>query len=129
MLTDRTLHDMQKKLKHRFCELREEVRLEMLKSGREPYVELANTVHDIEESSMADMLYDLQLADIDKHIEEIREVDDALMRIAKRSYGVCSECGESIEEQRLLSNPAAKRCYRCQVAYEKQASCTKLLPR
>lgn len=43
---------------------------------------------------------------------EIRlaEVKAALERIAKGSYGKCSECQQPIEEARLEANPAATTC-------------------
>ncbi len=119
MLTDKRLHDFKKKLKERFYVLREEVRLEMLNSGEQTYIELAGQVHDHEEESVADMLVDLQLANIDRHIEEIREIDAALIRIAKRNYGICSDCEGEIDLQRLMAYPSAKRCLECQNRYEK----------
>lgn len=119
MLTDKQRHDLQKKLKDRFYELREEVRLEMLNSGEQSYIELAGKVHDLEEESVANMLVDLQLANIDRHIEEIRDIDAALIRIANRSYGTCCDCDATINEQRLMVYPTAKRCLACQNRYEK----------
>lgn len=126
MLTDKQLHDLQNKLKDRFYELREEVRLEMLNSGEQPYIELAGKVHDLEEESVANMLVDLQLANIDRHIEEIRDIDTALIRIADRNYGTCSDCEAAIDEQRLLAYPTAKRCLECQSRYEKMHAPTGL---
>lgn len=119
MLTDKQLHAFKSKLKNRFYELREEVRQELLDAGMQPYIELTGKVHDLEEESVADMLVDLQLATIDRHIEEIRDIDAALIRIAERSYGLCTDCGTLIDEQRLMAYPTAKRCHRCQVQYEK----------
>lgn len=119
MLADKQLHDLQKKLKDRFYELREEVRLEMLNSGEQSYIELAGKVHDREEESVANMLVDLQFANIDRHIEEIRDIDAALIRIADRNYGTCCDCDAAIDEQRLMVYPTAKRCLACQSHYEK----------
>jgi len=119
MLTEKQLHAVQKVLKDRFYALREEVRLELLDSGEQSFIELAGKVHDIEEESVADMLVDLQLASMDRHIEEIRDIDAALIRIAKRSYGTCSDCGDAIDEKRLQAYPTASRCLDCQALHEK----------
>lgn len=119
MLTDKQLHDMQKSLKKRFYELREEIRLELLDSQQQSYIELAGRVHDLEEESVADMLVDVQLASIDRQIEEIRDIDAALIRIAERSYGICLDCGGDIDMRRLSAYPTAKRCQPCQAQYEK----------
>lgn len=40
----------------------------------------------------------------------LKNVHDALARIEKGEYGVCSVCGKDIEEARLEANPAASTC-------------------
>jgi phosphoserine phosphatase RsbU/P len=40
----------------------------------------------------------------------LREVDSALDRMTKGSYGFCEECHESIEQDRLLSDPLVRYC-------------------
>jgi phosphoserine phosphatase RsbU/P len=40
----------------------------------------------------------------------LREVDLALERMAKGKYGTCEECHESIEQDRLLSDPLVRYC-------------------
>jgi phosphoserine phosphatase RsbU/P len=40
----------------------------------------------------------------------LREVDSALERMAKGSFGICEECHESIETARLLANPLVRYC-------------------
>lgn len=103
MLTNKQLHDMQKRLKDRFYELRDEIRDELLDSEQQTHIELAGKVHDLEEESVANMLVDLQLASIDRHVEEIRDIDAALIRIAERSYGLCSDCECEIDIKRLTA--------------------------
>ena len=119
MLTGNQNHDFKKKLGDRFHELREEIRLELLESGDQHYIDLAGRVRDRGEESVADLLVDLQLASIDRHIQETRDIDGALMRIAARNYGVCIDCESSIAVDRLEAWPTAKRCQPCQVEYER----------
>jgi phosphoserine phosphatase RsbU/P len=40
----------------------------------------------------------------------LREVDLALERMAKGSYGLCEECHEEIEQDRLLADPLVRYC-------------------
>ena len=40
----------------------------------------------------------------------LREVDSALERMAKGTYGICHECHESIEQDRLLTDPLVCYC-------------------
>lgn len=42
--------------------------------------------------------------------ERLNNIKDALVRIKKGTYGVCSECGEKIPVPRLEANPAASTC-------------------
>ena len=42
--------------------------------------------------------------------ERKSEVVAALERIKSGTYGICEECGELIEEERLEANPAARTC-------------------
>ncbi len=118
MLNKDQIRDLKKTLDDRFFELREEIRLELLKSDDQTYIALAGRVHDTGEASVADLLVDLQFAEIDRHIQEIRDIDAALLRIAGGRYGVCKDCNTSIRVERLKAYPTAKRCHRCQVNHE-----------
>jgi sigma-B regulation protein RsbU (phosphoserine phosphatase) len=40
----------------------------------------------------------------------LREVDSALERMAKGTYGICEQCHESIEQDRLLADPLVCYC-------------------
>jgi len=40
----------------------------------------------------------------------LREVDSALMRMDKGSYGLCEECHDSVEQDRLLADPLVRYC-------------------
>jgi len=40
----------------------------------------------------------------------LREVDSALERMANGSYGLCQECHEPVEQDRLLANPLVRYC-------------------
>lgn len=119
VLTDRQLNEFRRLLKNRYQTLREEIRSELLRSDDERYIELAGRVHDVEEEAVADLLVDLNLAGIDRHVQEIRDIDAALIRIAERSYGICIDCEQPIGIERLKVYPTAKRCLECQDNYEK----------
>ena len=119
MSNEKQLNERKQNLKNRFYDLREEIRQELLKSDNEKFNQLAGEVHDLEEASVADLMVDIQLASVDRHVEEIRDIDSALIRIAAGTYGICSGCGEDIAPARLDAYPTAKRCRPCQIDYEK----------
>jgi len=99
--------------------LREEIRKELLESDEEHHKDLAGLVEDSADEAVANMLVDLGIAVIDRHVNELREVDAALARLARGTYGICSECAREIDYERLAAYPAATRCVRCQERREK----------
>jgi len=118
-LNKQQVSDIQKNLKSRIYELREEIRQELLKTEDEHFIDFAGRVHDLEDQSVADLLVDLNLARIDRQILEIRDIDAAIIRIAERNYGICSDCDIPIPAKRLLAQPTASRCLSCQELREK----------
>ncbi len=51
--------------------------------------------------------------------EALQQVDEALQRIRKGTYGVCVECGEDLNKKRLEAVPWASHCISCQEKIEK----------
>ena len=46
----------------------------------------------------------------DPFLELLSEVDSALQRMDKGTYGICEACHESVEKDRLLADPLVKLC-------------------
>lgn len=46
----------------------------------------------------------------------MREIDDALEKIQKNTYGICELCGEAIDSQRLQVIPDARNCIQCETS-------------
>ena len=46
--------------------------------------------------------------------ERLRAINDAQDRLIDGGYGMCLECGKTIEPRRLVANPAASLCISCQ---------------
>ncbi len=118
-LTEHQINGFKNRLNDRFAEVRREISTELLSADEEQYGELAGRVHDVADESLADLLVDIELASIDRHIQEIRDIDAALMRIAEGSYGECSDCAEAIAIERLEAIPTAQRCIICQEAHDR----------
>lgn len=117
-LSSEQLAEYRKRLRARRTELVEEVRRALLQSDDEHYIEMAGAVHDSGDESVADLLADLSTEEIDRHVREIRELEDALQRVATGTYGLCADCGQAVEPERLDVFPAATRCYACQRKHE-----------
>jgi DnaK suppressor protein len=99
--------------------LRDALHEHLLKSDDERARLLADRVRDLEDESVADLIFDLDLAEIDRDIEELRDVEAALERIKEDAYGVCVNCQGAIPYERLTAYPTAKRDLRCQTIHEK----------
>ncbi len=50
----------------------------------------------------------------DWYLTELGQIDNALARIEKHAYGVCSACHSPIEAERLETAPDAQYCTACQ---------------
>ena len=118
-LTNHQINVFKTKLNDRFMALRREISAELLHSDEEQYCDLAGRVHDSGEVALADLLVDIELASIDRHVQEIRDIDAALMRIAEGSYGQCCDCQEPIVIERLDAYPTARRCIACQETHDR----------
>ena len=106
-------------LQQRAAALREEVRQTLLRTDQEHYLAVAEQVRDLEDESFADLIVDVNLAEVDRDLAELRQIDMALARVAQGTYGRCKTCGEDIDRARLRAQPSALRCLRCQAAHER----------
>lgn len=52
---------------------------------------------------------------------ELSQVATALRRMEEGSYGLCQDCGEAIDQRRLLALPATPYCTACQTIHERPA--------
>lgn len=118
-LTQPQIGELQTLLRSSQAKLLEEIRDELARSGDQHYIDLAGSVTDLGDDSVADMLADLEASHVDRQVNEVRDVDAALARIKSGEYGVCIDCGENIVFKRLQAYPTAKRCIQCQEQREK----------
>jgi RNA polymerase-binding transcription factor DksA len=67
---------------------------------------------DADPNEVADKLeeFETNQAIVDRLKEELSNINTALLKVEKDSYGICEVGGEEIEEDRLNANPAALTC-------------------
>jgi RNA polymerase-binding protein DksA len=118
-LNARQLEELRTIMRARAGQLREEIRQTLLKSDQEQYAMIADQVRDLEDDSFADLMVDVNLAEIDRDLEELRLIDGAMRRIGEGGYGRCEECESPIEIARLKATPFASRCFDCQSVFER----------
>ncbi|MCV6608878.1 MAG: RNA polymerase-binding protein DksA [Campylobacterales bacterium] len=51
---------------------------------------------------------------------ELKDIEEALNRMANGTYGICDMCTENIDMERLKVKPHAKFCIDCREIYEKE---------
>lgn len=118
-LTPQQIGTLKSTLRERLTALRGILHEHLLKSDDDRARLLADRVRDEEDESVADLIVDLDLAEIDRDLEELRDVEAALERLREAAYGVCIGCRAAIPYARLKAYPTAKRCVRCQRVHEK----------
>lgn len=118
-LTAEETAQLKQMLEQRRQQLLEEIRDELARSGEQHYIDLAGRVADPGDESVADMLADMDAAIVDRQVNEVREIEAALKRLAAGDYGSCAGCGGDIPFARLLAYPTATRCVSCQAVHEK----------
>ena len=63
----------------------------------------------------------------DREREKLVAIDDALQRIADKTYGICESCEGEIQLGRLKILPFTRLCVRCQEENEREAKRQKTL--
>ena len=118
-LQNKQLDSLQAAMRARQTQLREEIRQALIKSDSEHYLQIADSVRELEDESFADLIVDVGLAEIDRDLDELRAIDAALLRMADGSYGICEACDRPIDVKRLNLTPQALRCIDCQTIFER----------
>jgi len=118
-LNRREVIELARKIEDRRALLAAEIRRTAARARDETWSEVAGEVHDNADEALADVVADLDNAEVHRDLAEVRELEAARARIADGSYGVCADCGADIPMARLRAQPAALRCVACQERREK----------
>ena len=110
--------NFERRLRERMDQLKREI--DEARERGESFRRLAGEAYDSGDASVADLAMTTNNADAQRDANELRDVDEALARLAAGKFGLCVRCGEPIERERLDAYPAAKRHRRCQEAHERE---------
>jgi DnaK suppressor protein len=110
--------ELKRMLEDRRREILNEVQSKIKDVRSEGAFGLNGGVVDAEETSVADIQEDIELALIQMKAETLSRVNEALERLEDGTYGRCYECAEEISPQRLRALPFAVRCKDCEEARE-----------
>jgi len=107
-------------LRARQQELRRDVAAKLRTQDDPRLVGLRNRMEDTDDWAAADAMAAHDIALVSRDLTELANVEQALTRIADRSYGECTDCASPIPFARLAAYPAARRCVACQELVEKR---------
>lgn len=113
-----TAKTIETKLRNRYNEIWSDIRRELDKHEEQQYQDLVQGAGDPEDDATANLLVDLNLSELDRDVEELRAVQDALARLRRGEYGRCQNCGRQISPARLEALPQAALCIDCQTRAE-----------
>jgi RNA polymerase-binding transcription factor DksA len=105
-------------LERRLAKLRGEIINELASSGETHYVDLATRVADTGDQAMADLISETEATIVSRQFQEVLALLAAQQRVADDSIGTCIDCAGDIGIERLLAQPNAQRCVRCQRRHE-----------
>jgi DnaK suppressor protein len=118
MLSEASLQTLRERLSSREAELQTAVREAKQAAAERPSAQ-GPQVEDPGEEGEQRTRAGVEHAEMQRHLQELSDIDESQRRIAEGRYGECVDCGRDIVVERLMAQPTAKRCVACQSAYEK----------
>lgn len=107
-------------IRKRLIELREDLLTEMRGKNAEAAKLVDEGVADIADLGLTDNLKEFLHLLSDSKREELIKIDEALERLEDRSFGLCLDCGEPIDIERLVLRPYTRYCVTCKGKQEKE---------
>ena len=111
----RSLEELGRRLKEKQSKLRESAK-RVMTTG------FASRSADTVEWATETLHEEMQVAFLNNVNLHLVQIEAALERLADGDYGLCHECGDFIDLERLRVLPFALRCTACQSRMELQAS-------
>jgi DnaK suppressor protein len=110
--------ELKRLLVHKRDEILKEAREEISKYIKGENRQLVETALDAGDWSVIDPSQDINLRKLSNHHETLANIDDSMRKLNEGTYGICEDCEEEINPERLKIIPFAIRCRDCQEAKE-----------
>jgi len=75
--------------------------------------EWIGTVNDEIDNAVASAERDILFERVDRFVQRLDEIENALKKAELKRFGVCEKCGREVSIKRLQLIPYARYCYRC----------------
>lgn len=121
MLDKATLARFGAALERRRTELEQDIRAKLAAAREVAGSGAIDQVIEGGDYANADLIAALDIAEVQRDVVELRELNAARARMDAGTYGACADCGTDIPLGRLDAYPAAIRCTACQASAETRA--------
>jgi RNA polymerase-binding transcription factor DksA len=111
-------------LERRRTELEQEMRAKLAAAREVAGSAAIDQVIEGGDYANADLLATINIAEVQRDVAELRELNAARNRLLAGVYGICVDCGADIAVQRLEAHPTAIRCTDCQGRAEARSGAT-----
>ena len=108
-LSDRTF-EMRKELLRQRDSILGEAKKEISRIISGENRQIVETALDDGDWSVVDLSEDISFKQLSTHRENLTKIDEALRKLAEGTYGICEDCGEEIDIERLKVMPFAIYC-------------------
>jgi len=120
MLTEQQKTQLAERLATRRAELVREIDQKLADSRERAGSANIDQIIEGGDSALAAAMAGVDLAEAQRDLAELRDIEAANARLAGGTYGICADCGAAIAAARLSAYPTAKRCTDCQAAHERR---------
>ncbi|HMV12185.1 MAG TPA: TraR/DksA family transcriptional regulator [Nitrosomonas sp.] len=109
--TEAQLSQLKSAMQKRYLALQEEIHNELEHVSDSRYIDLTSGFSGIPD--------DIDTARVDRQVNEMRQLEEALKQLNDLNFGDCIDCTSEIGFERLLAYPAAQRCIKCQKHHDR----------
>jgi DnaK suppressor protein len=99
-------------------EILKETQAEIAKYIKGENRQLVETALDGGDWSVIDLSEDINLRKLSTNRDTLVKIEESIRKLRENTYGVCEDCGERINPERLKVLPFAIRCRDCQESKE-----------
>jgi len=110
---------LRERLGARSAVLREEIANALHESAPSAELGLPDRRPEVGDEAETDLETGIVFAGVERDATELNAVLEALARMESGRYGLCADCGAPIAYERLLAQPQAARCMRCETERER----------
>lgn len=112
--------DIQEKLRKRLLQEREDLLDEMREQVSQAAELRDEGSADVADAGLTDDIREHLHLLSERQRERIFDLDEAIERLERGTYGLCAECEEPIDVHRLEAHPEARLCLDCKAEAEEQ---------